>query len=60
MDSGLSTTFGVDIGSIMYGSIAYQWKIQEMDFIKLGAGITTGVAYSGAFPVVSYEHRFYE
>lgn len=56
--TGLSGTFGVGIGSVMYGSLAYQLKIGRMDYFKLGAGYTTGIAYSGAYPAISYEHRF--
>ena len=57
-DSGVTGTIGVGIGSIMYASLAYQWKIHMMDYLKLGAGFATGVAYTGAYPVLSYEHRF--
>lgn len=42
----------------MYASLAFQWKIHMMDYLKLGAGLTTGVAYTGVYPVLSYEHRF--
>lgn len=56
--NGLSAAFGVGIGSIMYGSLSYQWKIGKVDYLKLGAGVTTGVAYTGSYPVVSYEYRF--
>jgi hypothetical protein len=56
--NGVTGSFGVGIGSIMYGSFAYQWQIGKSDYLKLGAGLTTGVAYSGGFPALSYEHRF--
>ncbi|MEO8330967.1 MAG: hypothetical protein ABI479_00920 [Gallionella sp.] len=55
--SGLAATVGVGIGSVAYGSIAYQWEISEADFVKLGAGFTTSIVYNGAHPVLSYEHR---
>jgi len=48
--NGLSGAFGVGIGSVMYGSLAYQLKIGKMNFLKLG--------YSGVYPALSYEHRF--
>ena len=58
-DDGLTGTFGIGIGSVMYGAIAYQWKIKATHFVKLGAGVTTSIVYTGAFPVLSYEHRFH-
>jgi hypothetical protein len=57
--NGLAATFGVGIGSVMYGSIAYQLQIKETHFVKLGAGLTTGIVYNGVYPVLSYEHRFH-
>ena len=56
--NGLSGTFGVGIGSVVYGSLVYQWKFGEMDYFKLGAGYTTSIVYSGVYPALSYEHRF--
>lgn len=55
---GFTGTVGVGIGSAAYGSLAYQWKLKERDFLKLGAGVTAGIAYSGLYPVLSFEHRF--
>lgn len=57
-DSGFVATFGVGVGSIMYTSAAYQWQLGMQDYLKLGAGFATGVAYTGSYPVLSYEHRF--
>ena len=56
--NGPTGTVGVGIGSVLYGSLAYQWRLEEMDYLKLGAGLTAGVAYSGVYPVLAYEHRF--
>jgi len=56
--NGLTGTVGVGIGSVIYGSLAYQWRLEEIDYLKLGAGLTAGVAYSGVYPVLAYEHRF--
>ena len=57
-ENGLTATAGVGIGFIMYGSVAYQWKMEQQHYLKFGAGLATGVAYSGIFPVLSYEYRF--
>ena len=58
--NGFASSIGVGLGylSMIHGSIAYQWKIEEADYVKLGAGIATSLVYNGAFPVLSYEHRF--
>jgi len=56
--SGISATAGVGIGFVLYGSVAYQWKIEQLHYLKLGAGLASGVAYTGVFPVLSYEYRF--
>jgi len=56
--NGFTATAGVGIGFVMYGSVAYQWKVEQQHYLKFGAGLATGVAYSGAFPVMSYEYRF--
>jgi len=56
--NGLTATAGVGIGFILYGSVAYQWRIGQQHFFKFGAGLGTGVSYNGAFPVLSYEYRF--
>lgn len=55
--NGAAAALGVGIGSIAYASLAYQWKAGQHDYFKLGLGVTTGVAYSGAYPALSYEHR---
>ncbi len=56
--SGLSGTIGIGIGFVLYGSLAYQWKISGMHYIKTGAGYATGIVYTGVYPVLSYEYRF--
>lgn len=56
--SGISATAGVGIGFVMYGSMAYQLRIEAQHYLKFGVGLVTGVAYSGMYPVVSYEYRF--
>jgi len=55
---GFTSTVGIGIGSILYGSVAYQWQADTLHYWKLGAGLTAGVAYSGVYPVLSYEYRF--
>lgn len=55
--SGLVATAGVGIGFVLYSSVAYQWRLDGKQYIKLGVGYATGIAYSGAFPALSYEHR---
>jgi hypothetical protein len=57
-ESGFLLTTGVGIGFVLYGSLAYQWLIKPQHLLKLGAVWATGVAYTGALPVVSYEYRF--
>jgi len=59
--NGFASSFGVGLGylSMVHGSIAYQWKMEEADYVKLGVGIATSLVYNGAFPVLSYEHRFH-
>lgn len=56
--SGFSATAGVGVGFVLYGSVSYQISAGQYDFIKAGAGWGAGVAYSGWYPVLSYEHRF--
>lgn len=56
--NGITSTVGVGIGSVLYASLAFQWKISVKDYLKLGAGYTASVAYSGTVPIISYEHRF--
>lgn len=53
-----TVTAGVGIGFVMYGSAANQWKIEQQQYLKLGAGLAAGVAHSGVIPVLSYEYRF--
>jgi hypothetical protein len=56
-DAGLFATGGIGIGSILYGSLGYQWTLGNRQYIKAGAGLTAGIAYEGPFPVLSYERR---
>lgn len=56
--SGLSGTIGVGIGSVLYASLVYQWKLVGKQYLKTGAGFTTGIVYTGAYPALSYEYRF--
>ncbi|MCX6072894.1 MAG: hypothetical protein NTY39_01065 [Campylobacterales bacterium] len=56
---GITGTLGIGIGSILYGSLAYQVNVKNTHYLKLGAGYTSGIAYSGLYPVLSYEIRFY-
>ena len=56
--NGFTSTAGIGIGSVLYGSAGYQWRVSERGFVKLGAGLTFGVAYGGVYPVISYERRF--
>ena len=55
--NGFAATLGVGIGSVMYSSLVYQIRIADQHFIKLGAGYTTGIAYTGIYPALSYEIR---
>lgn len=59
--NGLVASFGVGLGylSMTHQTIFYQWKIMETDYLKLGAGYSSTLVYNGAFPVMSYEHRFH-
>lgn len=56
--NGFNATIGAGIGSVAYLSLAYRWRLDATSNLKLGAGYTAGVAYSGAYPVLSYEHQF--
>jgi hypothetical protein len=56
--NGVVATVGVGIGSAGYASIVYQRLFHEKHIIKLGVGYTTGVAYTGVYPAISYEYRF--
>jgi hypothetical protein len=57
---GFVTSAGIGLGylSMFHASISYQWKIETSDYFKLGAGVAATLVYNGAFPVISYEHRF--
>lgn len=55
--NGLVAVVGVGIGSIAYAAVAYQLKVGDGHYLKLGGGYTTGIAYSGLFPALSYEMR---
>lgn len=57
-DSGFTSTIGVGIGTVAYASVGYQWKLDTSSNMKLGAGYATNVAYTGWFPVLSYEKYF--
>lgn len=57
-DNGLAATIGVGIGSVLYSSLVYQVRVADKQFIKLGVGYTTGIAYTGVYPALSYEYRF--
>lgn len=56
--NGLAATVGIGIGSVAYTSLVYQLHFAERHVIKLGGGYTTGVAYTGLYPALSYEMRF--
>lgn len=58
--NGFTATAGIGIGFVLYGSAAYQCKIEQDQYIKLGAGLGFGVAHSGLLTVISYEYRFDE
>ena len=56
--NGITTTAGVGIGSVLYASVAYQFQLMKSQYIKIGAGLTASVAYSGVYPVIAYEKRY--
>jgi len=56
--NGPVATAGVGIGSIAYASVVYQLRVANNQFFKLGGGYTTGIAYTGLYPALSYEVRF--
>jgi len=56
--NGITATAGIGIGFVMYGSAAYQFRIDKNQYIKLGAGLGFGILHSGLISVISYEHRF--
>lgn len=56
--NGKVATVGIGIGFAAFGSYSYQWHLGDHQYLKAGLGLTSGVAYSGVFPVLSYERRF--
>ena len=56
--NGLTSSIGVGIGSVLYGSVAYQIHLKKRHCLKIGAGLTTSIVYNGTHPVIAYEHRF--
>ena len=56
--NGLTSTLGIGVGSVLYGSIAYQFSIENIQYLKIGAGFTASIIYSGVYPVLAYEYRF--
>ncbi len=57
--NGVTGTLGTSLGSYIYGSIAYQVKLGNGNFLKLGAGVSNGFSYDASeHPVIAYEHRF--
>ncbi|MDD2898043.1 MAG: hypothetical protein PHI31_04955 [Desulfuromonadaceae bacterium] len=56
--NGPVATAGVGIGSVAYASVVYQLRVADNQYLKLGGGYTTGVAYTGLYPALSYEMRF--
>lgn len=56
--NGPVVTAGVGVGSVAYASVAYQLRVANNQFLKLGGGYTTGIAYTGLYPALSYEVRF--
>lgn len=56
--NGMVALAGVGIGSIAYTALAYQLRVSDGHFLKIGGGYTTGIAYTGLYPALSYEMRF--
>lgn len=56
--NGPVATAGIGIGSVAYASVVYQLRVANNQFLKVGGGYTTGIAYTGLFPALSYEMRF--
>lgn len=56
--NGPVATAGVGVGSVAYASVVYQLRVAHNQFLKLGGGYTTGIAYTGLYPALSYELRF--
>ena len=59
--NGFAASLGAGLGylSMAHGSISYQWQVKDADYVKLGVGLASTLVYNGAFPVLSYEHRFH-
>lgn len=57
-NTGFTATAGVGLGSVAYASAGYQWRLEEQTIVKTGAGYTTGIAYTGWYPVLAYEKHF--
>lgn len=57
-NNGPVATVGAGVGPGFYAVLLYQLRIAEKQFMKLGGGFANGIAYTGAFPVISYEIRF--
>ena len=56
--NGKVATVGIGIGFAAFASYSYQWHLGDRQYLKAGLGLTSGIAYSGVFPVLSYERRF--
>ncbi len=56
--NGMTGTLGAGLGILLHASIAYQVNLGNRNFLKLGAGVVSGISYNGTIPVISYEHRF--
>lgn len=56
--NGIAATVGVGIGSVLYTSLVYQLRLEYQHYLKVGGGYTTGIAYTGPYPALSYEYRF--
>lgn len=55
--NGFIFTAGVGVGSVFYSSAAYQLRLDKNQYLKFGAGLAAGVAYTGIYPALSYEYR---
>ena len=66
--NGLTATLGAGLGYSLYAAIAYQLKLGNKNFLKLGAASTFATYYPFApsevsyyvetHPVIAYEYRF--
>jgi len=57
-DNGINANIGVGVGTVAYASLNYRWVLHQRNKIRFGAGFMTGVAYTGWYPVISYETNF--